>query len=81
MANLPPGINLWNIPSKAPPPGVIPNFTKRSPLLDFTIAVNAIFISLMLLFFGIRVYMRLHRRDKWMTDDCELRKPFYTTRS
>ncbi|KAI9660715.1 MAG: hypothetical protein M1821_010067 [Bathelium mastoideum] len=68
MAGLPPG-NLFEIPSKAPPPGAVPNFTKRSPLLDFTIAVSAIVLPLMYTFLGIRIYMRLRRKERWMLDD------------
>ncbi|KAF2865806.1 hypothetical protein BDV95DRAFT_585938 [Massariosphaeria phaeospora] len=57
------------IPSFQPPPGVTPDFTKRPPLLGFTIATCSIFISLMYMFLGIRVYMRKSQKQKWILDD------------
>jgi hypothetical protein len=80
MTGLPPGIDFSKIPSKEPPPGVIPDFTKRSPLLDFTIAASGIFIPLMFVFLGIRLYMRGRQREKWMADDCKLVSKLYISR-
>ena len=70
MASIPPEILFG--PSKKPPIGVVPNFTKRSPLLDLTIASSAVFLPLMYVFMGIRVYIRSGRRENWRLDDRKL---------
>src|SRR5689334_16832593 len=70
MSCLPPGLDL-SMPSKEPPPGVVPDYSSRSGLLDFTISASAIFLPLMYLSLGIRLYMHSHGGIKWKIDDCE----------
>lgn len=59
------------MPSREPPPGVVPDYVSHSGLLDFTISVGAIFLPLMYLFLGIHLYMHAHGGIKWKIDDCE----------
>lgn len=59
------------MPSKQPPPGIVPDYARHAGLLDFTISVSAIFLPLMYLFLGIRLCMRKHGGIKWKIDDCE----------
>lgn len=71
LPGIPPGIDLMQIPASPLPPGVKSDFNKREPLLDATIALTAVFLPLMYVFFGLRVYVRLRHSQKWMIDDSE----------
>jgi len=69
--SLPPGVDLSQIPSLRPPPGVIPNFKHPPSLADALIAVDVVFLALMLVAVGVRVYTKgfILRSLGW--DDCE----------
>jgi len=66
-----PGVDLFQGPSTKPPLGVVPDFYKQSPLIDFSIAISAIFIPVMYILLGIRLYISMKYRRKWMLDDSE----------
>jgi hypothetical protein len=75
MQDIPPGVDLWQIPYQAPPLGVQSDFHKRSELLVPVIAIIAVFIFLQTLFLGLRIFTKFSRRDEsWKIDDCEYGK-------
>lgn len=71
LPEITPGVDLFQGPSTKPPLWAVPDFYKQSPLIDFTISISAIFIPVMYLLLGIRLYIRIRHRRKWMLDDSE----------
>lgn len=63
-------MDYQNIPAIPPPPGVVSNFNNPKTLAPSLIAVNATFLSLMLIAVSIRIYSRgfIVRALGW--DDC-----------
>ena len=61
---------LKNIPALPPPKGIYSNLDHPQTLASSLIVVNAIFLSLMIVAVGIRLYTRvfLARATGW--DDC-----------
>ena len=64
---------LKDIPVLAPPPGVRSNFDNPHSLDVDLIAVNAVFLPLMAVSVGIRLYTRVFIAHAPGWDDCELR--------
>lgn len=67
FANIDPTIT----PSKAPPPGVIPNFVDPPSNAHISIIVQSIMLPLMLAFVSLRVYSNLWISHKFALSDCE----------
>ncbi len=66
-------MDFSNIPAAAPPPGMVSNFSDPKTLSTSLIVLNAIFLSIMLIVVGARLYSRafLSRAIGW--DDCKCR--------
>ena len=64
------GVPLSQIPTLEPPPGVTPNFVNPHSLATTLIAVNGVFVALMLIALSIRIYTKgmILRSLGW--DDC-----------
>lgn len=71
FANLPPGIDLSQVASQQPPPGVEPNFVNPESTASTAIAVTVLFTVIMFIFVCMRVYTKLFvsRAKGW--DDCK----------
>lgn len=68
--SIPAGVPLSEIPALQPPPGITPNFINPPTIAPALIAVNGVFLALMLLAVSIRIYSKglLLRSLGW--DDC-----------
>ena len=60
-----------NIPALAPPAGVLSNFNNPVSLAPSLVAVNAIFLSLMVIAVTIRIYSRRFIVHALGWDDCK----------
>lgn len=56
----PPGVNPLDLPAVPPPPGVVPNLANPEWQGMTTIIVTAIFLSIALTAFSIRLFTRIH---------------------
>ena len=61
-----------NIPAMPPPPGVESNFDNPPSLALHLIVVNAVFLPLMVIAVGIRLYVRVFIAKAPGWDDCKL---------
>lgn len=69
MEQLPPGVPLSQIPALKPPPGVKPNFVDPVSLAPAIIAVNVVFLVLMLIALVMRLYTKgILLRNLWWDD-------------
>ncbi|KAI4238137.1 MAG: hypothetical protein LQ349_001310 [Xanthoria aureola] len=74
FANLPPGIDLSQVASQQPPPGVEPNFVTPESTASTAIAVTVLFTVIMFIFVCMRVYTKLFvsRAKGWDDYTCIL---------
>lgn len=63
-------MDLDQIPAYPPPPGVISNFKNPVSLAKPLVIVNVMFLSLMMIFVGIRIYTKGYIVRKLGWDDC-----------
>jgi hypothetical protein len=75
MSQLPADVDLWTVPCGPPPEGVIPDFHKRSHLLDLTIAIVVVVSSLMIATMTLRFWTKYRGRESWKSDDCASQTP------
>ena len=64
-------MDYLNVPAGAPPSGVISNFSDPKTLSTSVITLNSIFLSLMLIVVGIRLYSRAIISHAVGWDDCK----------
>ncbi|KAH7406889.1 hypothetical protein DE146DRAFT_408178 [Phaeosphaeria sp. MPI-PUGE-AT-0046c] len=69
MSQLAPDANPWLIPCAEPPPGVISNFYKQSPLMSLTIGVVVTVFSLMTVASTLRFGTKYKNHETWRLDD------------
>ncbi|KAI4100117.1 MAG: hypothetical protein LQ339_005639 [Xanthoria mediterranea] len=74
FVNLPPGIDLSQVASQQPPPGVEPNFVNPESTASTAIAVTVLFTVIMFIFVCMRVYTKLFvsRAKGWDDYTCIL---------
>ncbi|MCJ1320752.1 hypothetical protein MMC15_006093 [Xylographa vitiligo] len=60
---------LDNIPAGLPPPGIIPNLVNPSQQGPTIVALDGIFVALMLVMVLIRIYVRARVVKIWGWDD------------
>lgn len=65
------GIDFSQIPSAAPPPGVIPNFIDPPSQADIPRIITYVTLPPMLLFLALRNYTRIFITGKLGLDDCQ----------
>ena len=63
--------SLANLPAAPPPPGIIPNFVDPPTRVPVIVALEAVFITLMLLTVAMRIYVRLRVTKVWGFEDCK----------
>lgn len=61
---------LQNEPALPPPPGVLPNFINPPSFSTSVDALEGVFVTLMLIALGIRIYVRTKITRVWGWDDC-----------
>lgn len=69
--SFPPNVDLSKIPLMQPPPGVTSNFINPPSLANVIIAVQAVFLTLMLGLVILRIYTRAYLTRSLGWDDCE----------
>lgn len=62
---------LASTPSMMPPNGTVVDFDGAMPWLNTGVSVTSVFLSLALVFMGIRVYTKTIIVGKGYLDDCE----------
>ena len=60
-----------SLPALEPPPGVVPNFVDPTDRGYTLIIVGAVLMTLMVLFFVIRMYTKCFVSRKFSWDDCQ----------
>ena len=63
---------LRDFPAMPPPPGIESNFDNPPSLALHLIVVNAVFVALMAITVGIRLYVRVFITKALGWDDCKL---------
>ncbi len=64
-------LDLFKIPFSQPPPGVTPNFVKRSDMFIVFLVLIPIFIFITTVFTIFRIRSRYGRNESWKIDDCK----------
>ncbi len=63
---------LHNAPASPPPPGVLPNFVDPPSHKPEIITLEGLFLSLMLMAVGVRVFVRFRVIKMWAWGDCKI---------
>lgn len=61
-----------NAPASPPPPGVLSNFIDPPSHRPEIIALEGVFLSLMLMAVAVRIFVRLRVIKTWGWDDCKI---------
>lgn len=69
MSQLPPNADPWLIPCAEPPPGVISNFDRSSPLMSLTVGIVVTNFSLMTSALSLRFWTKYKSHEAWRLDD------------
>lgn len=69
-SQLPPGVDIAQVPAGPPPPGITSNFTDPETLRAPVIAVNVILLVVTTTFVGMRIYTRKFLNRILSAEDC-----------
>ena len=62
---------LENAPALRPPPGVQPNYVNPPSYESKILALECVFLPLMLIAVGVRIFVRSRMTKIWGWDDCK----------